>query len=193
MGRRPLPAAVRLRLEHGRRPRRAARPAARGGRARPGLRHRRAGRLDPGTRRPGLGAGQRPGHGRGGPAPARRRPGPAGLRARLQPARAGRRRVLQRRLHWMPRPAEVIGRVWAAVGPGGRFVAELGGAGNIEAILEALGATMAEAGLPAPECPWYFPTPGQYATLLEAGGVRGARVEHFPRPTPLAGGPDGPA
>jgi SAM-dependent methyltransferase len=94
-------------------------------------------------------------------------------------------------LHWMPRPAEVVGRVRAALRPGGRFVAELGGAGNIDAILEALGAAMAEAGLPAPECPWYFPTPGQYATLLEAGRFRVARMEHFPRPTPLAGGPDG--
>jgi len=94
-------------------------------------------------------------------------------------------------LHWMPRPAEVIGRVRAALRPGGRFVAELGGAGNIDAILETLGAAMAEAGLPAPACPWYFPTPGQYATLLEAGGFRVARMEHFPRPTPLAGGPDG--
>ena len=93
-------------------------------------------------------------------------------------------------LHWMPRPAEVIGRVRAALPPGGRFVAELGGAGNIDAILEALGAAMAEAGLPAPTCPWYFPTPGRYATLLEAGGFRVARMEHFPRPTPLAG-PDG--
>src|SRR5918994_2305565 len=90
-------------------------------------------------------------------------------------------------LHWMPRPAEVIGRVRAALRPGGRFVAELGGAGNIEAILEALGTAMAEAGVPAPECPWYFPTPGQYATLLEAGGFRVARMEHFPRPTPPAG------
>src|SRR5918994_135203 len=96
-------------------------------------------------------------------------------------------------LHWMPRPAEVIGRVRAALRPGGRFVAELGGAGNIDAILEALGAAMAEAGLPAPACPWYFPTPGQYATLLEAGGVPGGPVEHLPRPTPPAGGPDGPA
>ncbi|HET9292201.1 MAG TPA: SAM-dependent methyltransferase, partial [Actinomycetes bacterium] len=52
-------------------------------------------------------------------------------------------------------------------------------------------AAMAEAGLPAPECPWYFPTPGQYATLLEAGGFRVARMEHFLRPTPLEGGPHG--
>jgi trans-aconitate methyltransferase len=94
-------------------------------------------------------------------------------------------------LHWMPHPAEVIGRVGAALAPGGRFVAELGGAGNIEAILDALGAAMAEAGLPEPACPWYFPTPGRYATLLEAGGFQVARMEHFPRPTPLAGGDDG--
>jgi hypothetical protein len=41
---------------------------------------------------------------------------------------------------------------------------------------------------PAPATPWYFPTPGRYATLLEAGGFRVARVEHFARPTPLEGG-----
>ena len=94
-------------------------------------------------------------------------------------------------LHWMPRPAEVIGRVGAALRPGGRFVAELGGAGNIEVILDALGTAMAEAGLPEPACPWYFPTLGQYASLLEAGGFQVARMEHFPRPTPLAGGDNG--
>jgi trans-aconitate methyltransferase len=91
-------------------------------------------------------------------------------------------------LHWMPRPAEVIARVRAALGPGGRFVAELGGAGNIDAILAAFAAATAEAGLPEPANPWYFPTPGRYATLLEAGGFRVARMEHFARPTPLEGG-----
>jgi trans-aconitate methyltransferase len=91
-------------------------------------------------------------------------------------------------LHWTPRPAEVIARVRAALRPGGRFVAELGGAGNIDAILEAFGAALAEAGLPTPPKPWDFPTPGRYATLLEAGGFRVARMEHFPRPTPLGGG-----
>ncbi|HJT99601.1 MAG TPA: hypothetical protein VJ966_00170, partial [Actinomycetes bacterium] len=62
------------------------------------------------------------------------------------------------------------------------------GAGNIAAILGAFAAAAAEAGLPAPPNPWYFPTPGRYATLLEAGGFRVARMEHFPRPTPLEGG-----
>jgi trans-aconitate methyltransferase len=91
-------------------------------------------------------------------------------------------------LHWMPRPAEVIARVRAALRPGGRFVAELGGAGNIEAILAAFAAGTAEAGLPGPASPWYFPTPGRYATLLEAGGFQVARMEHFARPTRLEGG-----
>ena len=91
-------------------------------------------------------------------------------------------------LHWMPRPAEVIASVRAALRPGGRFVAELGGAGNIAAILEALAAALDEAGLPEPPCPWFFPTPGRYATLLEAGGFRVARMEHFARPTRLEGG-----
>jgi hypothetical protein len=88
----------------------------------------------------------------------------------------------------MPRPAEVIAQVRAALRPGGRFVAELGGACNIDAILEAFGVATAEAGLPTPPNPWYFPTPGRYATLLEAGGFRVARMEHFARPTPLEGG-----
>jgi trans-aconitate methyltransferase len=91
-------------------------------------------------------------------------------------------------LHWMPDPVGVIARVRAALVPGGRFVAELGGAGNIDAILTAFGAATAEAGLPEPPNPWYFPTPGRYATLLEAGGFRVARMEHFARPTPLEGG-----
>ena len=47
-------------------------------------------------------------------------------------------------LHWMPRPGEVVGRVRAAVRPGGRFVAEMGGAGNIAEILAAVGAALAD-------------------------------------------------
>jgi trans-aconitate methyltransferase len=94
-------------------------------------------------------------------------------------------------LHWMPRQAEVVARVRAALRPGGRFVAEMGAAGNIQAILEAVTQAMAEQGLPAPVSPWYFPTPARQAALLEAAGFRVARMEHFPRPTPLADCPGG--
>jgi trans-aconitate methyltransferase len=96
-------------------------------------------------------------------------------------------------LHWMPRPGEVVGCVRAALRPGGRFVAEMGGAGNIQAILDAVGAALAEAGLPEPASPWYFPTPARQAALLEAAGFRVARMEYFPRPTPLADCPGGVA
>jgi SAM-dependent methyltransferase len=95
-------------------------------------------------------------------------------------------------LHWMDAPAEVIARVRAALRPGGRFVAELGGAGNIAAILDALGTALAEAGLPEPACPWFFPTVGRYASLLEAGGFRVARMEHFPPADPAGGRPRRP-
>jgi SAM-dependent methyltransferase len=94
-------------------------------------------------------------------------------------------------LHWMPRPGEVVRRVRVALRPGGRFVAEMGGAGNIQAILDAVGAAVAEAGLPPPASPWYFPTPARQAALLEEAGFRVARLEHFPRPTPLGDPPDG--
>ena len=94
-------------------------------------------------------------------------------------------------LHWMLHPAEVIGRVHAALRPSGRFVAELGGARNTETVLEALGTAMAEAGLPEPAVPWYFPSPAAYDGLLEAGGFQVARMEHFARPTPLTDCPNG--
>jgi SAM-dependent methyltransferase len=58
-------------------------------------------------------------------------------------------------------------------------------------ILAAVGAALAEAGLPGPASPWYFPTPAQQAALLEGAGFRVARMEYFPRPTPLTDCPDG--
>src|SRR5690242_17291208 len=41
-------------------------------------------------------------------------------------------------LHWMTRPDAVIGGVWRALKPGGRFVGELGGAGCIATIERAI-------------------------------------------------------
>jgi hypothetical protein len=35
--------------------------------------------------------------------------------------------------------------------------------------------------------PWYFPTPGEYATRLEAAGFRVDSIALIPRPTPLPG------
>jgi trans-aconitate methyltransferase len=96
-------------------------------------------------------------------------------------------------LHWMLDPAAVIARVRAALRPGGRFVAEFGGQGNVASIRSAVREAAEGAGVdPARlRSPWFFPSPAEYATLLEAGGFRVRLMLHFDRPTPLDGGPEG--
>ncbi|WP_144901528.1 class I SAM-dependent methyltransferase [Halobellus captivus] len=91
-------------------------------------------------------------------------------------------------LHWIDEQDAVCEAVADALVPGGRFVAELGGSRNVEAIVTAVAAELVERGYkPAPE-PWYFPTVGEHATTLEAHGfeVRYARL--FDRPTELDDG-----
>ncbi len=96
-------------------------------------------------------------------------------------------------LHWVTRAAEAAACIAAALRPGGRFVAELGGKGNVQAIASALTAALAEAGYPlAPErFPWYFPSIGEYAALLEAHGLEPVYAALFNRPTRLEGGEAG--
>jgi len=80
-------------------------------------------------------------------------------------------------LHWMMPPEAVAGSVFRALRPGGRFVAEMGGRGNIAAIMGAASQALAEQGI-APEQvrnPWYFPSIGQYASLLEPWASRSPR------------------
>lgn len=89
-------------------------------------------------------------------------------------------------LHWMKEPAPVIDGVWRALRPGGRFVAEMGGAGNIATIAEALVDAMEQRGYDGRAVwPWYFPTPEEYRTRLELRGFRVADIELIPRPTIL--------
>jgi trans-aconitate methyltransferase len=91
-------------------------------------------------------------------------------------------------LHWMLRPAEVIAGVWRALKPGGRFVGEMGGHGNVRQIVSALVAALDRRGLDGRAAvPWYFPTPDEYRALLEAQGFAVRTIELFPRPTPLPG------
>lgn len=94
-------------------------------------------------------------------------------------------------LHWMTRPDDVARCVVAALRPGGRFVAEMGGAGNVATIIDAVRAEGDRRAVPVAS-PWYFPTIGHQATVLEDAGLHVSLVEHFPRRTPLAG-PDGVA
>ena len=72
--------------------------------------------------------------------------------------------------------------------PGGRLVAEFGGAGNVRMLYEAFNAALHEHGQPAPErFPWYFPTARAYSALLEAQGFQVLAAQLFERPTPLEG------
>ncbi|GHE29235.1 methyltransferase type 11 [Streptosporangium violaceochromogenes] len=97
-------------------------------------------------------------------------------------------------LHWMNRdPDAVIAGVREALTPGGRFVAEMGGAGNCAALIAALSTAWREHGLSEPDLPWYFPSPAEYATRLEKGGFTLRLLEYFDRPTPLDECPGGAA
>ncbi|MEU4831492.1 methyltransferase domain-containing protein [Streptosporangium sp. NPDC023615] len=97
-------------------------------------------------------------------------------------------------LHWMGRePDAVIAGVREALTPGGRFVAEMGGAGNCAALTAALSTAWREYGLREPDLPWYFPTPAEYASRLEKGGFVVRLLEYFDRPTRLDECPGGAA
>jgi trans-aconitate methyltransferase len=69
-------------------------------------------------------------------------------------------------LHWIPESALVIAGVAGALKPGGRFVLEMGGKGNIARIVGTITAVLKEAGFQARN-PWYFPSAAEYASALE--------------------------
>lgn len=93
-------------------------------------------------------------------------------------------------LHWMKRdPDAVVAGVARALKPGGRFVGEFGGHGNVAAIVTALLAVLARRDLDGMRGhPWYFPTPAAYRKRLEAHGFRVESIDLIPRPTPLPTG-----
>lgn len=91
-------------------------------------------------------------------------------------------------LHWMLDPDAVLRGVARALRPGGRFIAEMGGAGNVGIITAALFAALEARGLdPQAAYPWYFPTPEAYQAKLEAAGFVADTIALIPRPTPLPG------
>jgi trans-aconitate methyltransferase len=92
-------------------------------------------------------------------------------------------------LHWMNAANDVVDGVWRALKPGGRFVAEFGGHGNVAAIVTAMRAVGQRRGGDASLAgPWFFPSPEVYADMLAARGFEVQRIGLFPRPTPLKTG-----
>jgi trans-aconitate methyltransferase len=95
-------------------------------------------------------------------------------------------------LHWITglsgQQAMLTG-VHRALRPGGRFVAEMGGHGNIAAIRTALQATLAPFHIDAEAAAAsFFPSPALYRRLLEAAGFTIQSIDLIPRPTPLPNG-----
>jgi trans-aconitate 2-methyltransferase len=92
-------------------------------------------------------------------------------------------------IHWMKDQDAVAESVRKALKPGGRFVAEFGGKGNIRKTRAALREVLDEGGYT-----WdreatrrYYASIGEYATLLESHGFRVTYAAHFDRPTKLEG------
>ena len=92
-------------------------------------------------------------------------------------------------LHWVRGQDAMMTEVRRVLRPGGRFVAELGGHGNIATIRVAFAAVLARLGHASlGERGNYYPTPGAYTRRLTSHGFTVARIILFPRPTPLGSG-----
>jgi trans-aconitate methyltransferase len=96
-------------------------------------------------------------------------------------------------LHWIREPELVIRNVWNALRPGGRFVAEFGGKGNIAKMMSGFERALAELqpGLERVTTSWYYASISEYSTLLENNGFEVRFMTLFDRPTPLEDGEAG--
>jgi SAM-dependent methyltransferase len=89
-------------------------------------------------------------------------------------------------LHWVRDQDAMMAQVRRVLKSNGRFVAEMGGHGNVAAIRVAFMAVLARHGHSDPEEGVnYFPTPDEYSRRLARHGFDVERIELIPRPTPL--------
>ncbi|PYT72448.1 MAG: SAM-dependent methyltransferase [Acidobacteria bacterium] len=96
-------------------------------------------------------------------------------------------------LHWIPEADEVIAGVARTLKPGGRFVAEFGGTGNIQKLVAGFERAFSALGMPQPDgvSPWFYPSVAEYAGLLERHGLEVREASLFDRPTALEEGERG--
>jgi len=91
-------------------------------------------------------------------------------------------------LHWVRPPESAAARMFEALRPGGRLVAEFGGEGNVRRVLAA--AEAADRSLGDVLHANYFPSVAGYSAVLRAAGFEIVAAELYDRPTPLEG-PEG--
>ena len=92
--------------------------------------------------------------------------------------------------HWIPEHDRLFPRLFAALGPGGRLVAQCGGGRNLHRVLERLSVILAEPDV-APYFngvgePWYYATAEQTAARMTAAGFSDVATSLTPAPTPFA-------
>jgi len=95
-------------------------------------------------------------------------------------------------LHWISDQPLVARTIYQHLKTNGRMVVEFGGKGNNAGMLKALRKVLAKTGHIQHSWIdfWYFPSVGEYTSLLEKAGFRVTYATHYDRPT-LLEGPDG--
>jgi SAM-dependent methyltransferase len=89
-------------------------------------------------------------------------------------------------LHWIHNQDAMLAGVYRALKPGGRFVAEMGGHGNVAAIRVALAGILRQWGLDAYTMDnSFFPSDTQYRARLESASFIVDEIALIPRPTKL--------
>ena len=88
-------------------------------------------------------------------------------------------------LHWVKNAEGAVSSIARALRSGGRFVAEFGGKGNIASVQAALRSVLGPVA--DEQSPWYYPSIGEYAPILERHGLEVRNATIFDRPTPLEG------
>jgi len=92
-------------------------------------------------------------------------------------------------LHWMLDPDAVASGVFALLKPGGRFVGEMGGEGNLAALRGALRAELVARGYPVPaDDPQWYASAEEFTRLYACAGFTRIEAQLIPRPTPLPAG-----
>jgi SAM-dependent methyltransferase len=92
-------------------------------------------------------------------------------------------------LHWMLDPDAVAEGVFASLRPGGRFVGEMGGEGNLAALRQGLRDELTDRGYPVPaDDPQWYPSVEEFTRLYACAGFCQIQASLIARPTPLANG-----
>ncbi|MFC7685577.1 class I SAM-dependent methyltransferase [Ureibacillus sp. GCM10028918] len=92
-------------------------------------------------------------------------------------------------LHWVKPPEKALYCIYRSLKHDGRFVAEFGGKGNVQTITNEIISEIQAEGMEFKEIqfPWFYPSIGEYTTLMEIAGFRVTYAEHYNRPTKLDG------